>query len=165
MVLICWTKRERKKGNVVLHLLIWIYDSPFSFTIGKCSSWKNLRGMGCVILNWLYMHFIYMNSCATIQASYLLDKEVSAFTSHQCYFKICVDSYDDRAATQKILQKLKLENFQVCFSWTMCVAVVPEQTWNVIASNKYMMIIFMVFYILFSWVGLKCFSGLVKLAF
>jgi hypothetical protein len=26
-----------------------------------------------------------------------------------------VDSYDDRATTQKILQKLNLENFQVCF--------------------------------------------------
>lgn len=39
----------------------------------------------------------------------------------------CVDSYDDKAATEKILQKLKLENFQVCILGTVFAAVVNKQ--------------------------------------
>jgi hypothetical protein len=56
---------------------------------------------------------------------------------------VFVDSYDDRATTQKILQKLKLENFQVCFLWAKCGAAVPKQTWN-----GFVIVIFMIYLLL-----------------
>lgn len=63
------------------------------------------------------MHFSYNNVRATIQQAlfyYIIKRSVLSVLIN-VDLNFFVDSYDDRATTQKILQKLKLENFQVCF--------------------------------------------------
>lgn len=45
-------------------------------------------------------------------------------------YNFCADSYDDKAVTLKILQKLKLENFQVCFFGTVHTFVFQLWVWK-----------------------------------
>jgi len=68
---------------------------------------------------WIYTcNFNYVKANEAIEISYNF-LSCNFFTSRQCFaYNFCANSYDDKAVTLKILQKLKLENFQVCFFGT-----------------------------------------------
>lgn len=118
VVLIYWNKWKRK-SKLVLHLFKFVI-LPFHSVEENVLVCRNFT-----LWHWLdhfvlTVHAFYLYECKWSNRSFLFD---NYFTSHQCLLILCVDSYDDKDVTLKILQKLKLENFQVCFFGPMHTAV------------------------------------------
>jgi len=92
------------------------------------------------------MHFSYNNVRTTIQQAlfyYIIKRSVLSVLIN-VDLNFFVDSYDDRATTQKILQKLKLENFQVCFlSHVFCCCSRTNLEYK--STNDFMIVMFMIF--------------------
>lgn len=91
--------------------------------------------MDCIIFSLTTASF-FMNVCNNM--SFLFDKK--------CI--VSVNSYDDKAATEKILQKLKLENFQVCSYGTIYESVFHTQIRNIKVRVSIMVILLVLFFFL-----------------